>query len=308
MRERRQMATEWKFELVAGPFKGATEGPVWDGKNLLFSVPAENLILSYDPLRGAVGEFRKFTNRTKGLARSPDGLIYGCQAGSRRVVCFNPDGSTSPLAYRLADHFHNHPHDLAVDRKGRIWFTDPYDPIPAPGPQLHGPLDHASVLLLDRRVDRSWYLKRVTYDTRSPMAIALSRDEKFLYLSENGLAGETRELRAYPIDDDGSLGTYDLLHTFASDRRGPQRGVSGMCVDGDGNIIAAAGWEKGGPGAMIYVFAPSGRVIETHPMPQRPTKCAFGDANLATLYVTTEGGHLYRVRDCGRRGFSAAAN
>jgi hypothetical protein len=28
------MATEWKFELVAGPFKGATEGPVWDGKAL----------------------------------------------------------------------------------------------------------------------------------------------------------------------------------------------------------------------------------------------------------------------------------
>src|SRR5262245_66286603 len=97
---------DWQFERVAGPFKGATEGPVWNGTAILFSVPAENRILSFNPRDGSVAEFRRFTNRTKGLARSPDGLIYGCQAGSRRVVCYNPDGSTSPLAYRLDDHFH----------------------------------------------------------------------------------------------------------------------------------------------------------------------------------------------------------
>ena len=300
--------TDWKFEVVAGPFKGATEGPVWDGKKVLFSVPSENRILSYDPLSNAIAEFRRFTNRTKGLAFSSNGLLYGCQSGSRRVVCFNPEGSTSPLAYRLGDHFHNHPNDLIVDSKGRIWFTDPYDPIPAPGPQLHGPLDHASVLLLDRRVDRSWYLRRMTYDTSSPTGIALSRDEKVLYVSENGLGENQREVRAYPIDADGSLGAYTLLHTFGSDHRGPHRGVSGMCVDREGNIIACAGTEKSGPGAMIYVFAPSGRVIETHPMPERPTKCVFGDENLKTLYVTTEGSHLYRVRDCGRQGLPVAVS
>jgi gluconolactonase len=293
---------EWNFERVAGPVKGATEGPSWDGKRLLFSVPAENRILSYDPLSGAVAEFRRFTNRTTGLAFAPAGLLYGCQSGSRRVVCFNPDGSTSPLAYRLGDHFHNHPHDLVIDRKGRIWFTDPYDPIPAPGPQLHGPLEHASVLLLDRRVDRSWYLTRVTYDTRSPMAIALSRDEKILYVAESSLGEVKRELRAYPIHEDGSLGTYIVLHTFGSDQRGPHRGISGMCVDSEGNIIACAGWEKSGPGPMIYVFAASGRVIETSPMPEPPTNCAFGDGDLSALYVTTESGHLYQVRDCGRHG------
>ena len=301
------MAADWQFDLVAGPFKGATEGPAWDGKRILFSVPEENRILSYDPQNGAVTEFRKFTNRTKGLALSPDGSLYGCQSGSRRVLCFNRDGSASPLAYTLDDHFHNHPHDLTIDQKGRIWFTDPYDPIPAPGPQLHGPLEHASVLLLDRRVDRSWYLRRMTYDTRSPRGIALSHNEKTLYVSEHGLEEDERELRAYPIQEDGSLGTYHVLHTFGSDQRGPHRGVSGMCLDSEGNIVACAGWERSGPGPMIYVFAPSGRVIETHPAPERPTKCAFGDRDLNTLYVTTEGGHLYRVRDCGRRGVFRSA-
>jgi len=94
-----------------------------------------------------------------------------------------------------------------------------------------------------------------------------------------------------------------VLHTFGADHRGPQRGISGMCVDSDGNIIASAGSEKSGPGAMIYIFTSTGRVIETHPMADRPTKCAFGDVNLDALYVTSESGHLYRIRDCGRRGF-----
>ena len=55
---------------------------------------------------------------------------------------------------------------------------------------------------------------------------------------------------------------------------------------------------------MIYVFSPEGRVLETHPVPDAvPTNCAFGDTDLATLYVTTSEGHLYRVRNTGRQGW-----
>ena len=103
-------------------------------------------------------------------------------------------------------------------------------------------------------------------------------------------------MRSYPIHEDGSLGTYSVLHTFGADHRGPHRGISGMCVDRDGSIIACAGWEKSGPGAMIYLFAPSGRVVETQLMSERPTNCALGDSDRRTIYVTTEKGHLYRVR------------
>jgi sugar lactone lactonase YvrE len=47
----------------------------------------------------------------------------------------------------------------------------------------------------------------------------------------------------------------------------------------------------------------SGRVLETHPVPvDRPTNCIFGDAGLRTLYITTGGGHLYRVRNIERQG------
>ena len=47
---------------------------------------------------------------------------------------------------------------------------------------------------------------------------------------------------------------------------------------------------------MVYVFALSGRTLETHPvLVDWPTNCAFGGMGLDILYVTTHGGHLFRA-------------
>ena len=106
-----------------------------------------------------------------------------------------------------------------------------------------------------------------------------------------GRADEKRELRAYPVNDDGALGEYGVLHDF-----GAHRGIDGMVLDTGGNIIATAGYQAGGPGPMIYVFSPRGQVIESHPVPtDRPTNCSFAGPDLSTLYVTTIDGYLYRA-------------
>ncbi|MFQ5873149.1 MAG: SMP-30/gluconolactonase/LRE family protein, partial [Dehalococcoidia bacterium] len=102
---------EWNFELVAGPYGGTTEGPAWDGEALLFTFIPGSRLLRHDPRSGETTDFRRYTNRTNGLAFSADGQLYGCQSGSRRIVRFNADGSTSLLEYRLNGHFHNHPND-----------------------------------------------------------------------------------------------------------------------------------------------------------------------------------------------------
>jgi sugar lactone lactonase YvrE len=45
-------------------------------------------------------------------------------------------------------------------------------------------------------------------------------------------------------------------------------------------------------------------MLETHPVPvDRPTNGTFGGAALGTLYVTSGGGHLFSVRESGRRGW-----
>lgn len=304
------------FACVAGPFGGAAGGLVWDGAGMLFAVVGESRILRFDPRNGETSEFRRFTNRVNGLAAGPVGELYGAQEGSRRVVEFLRDGSLVETASKLAGEFHNFPADLIVDRKGRIWFADPYNPVRATGPQLFPPLPHASVLRLEREraygIFLPWVIQRVTFDTEAPRAVLLSCDETILYVAEGKADGPAnRELRAYPIRSDGSVGDYRLLHTFGSDRSGPHRGVEGMCLDEEGNLIACAGWRRAGPGPLIYAFSPSGTVLETWAFPEdEPVRCAFGDEDLSSLYVTTAKGQLFRARGLRkgyrRPGFSGA--
>lgn len=298
----------WTFEKVAGPYGGPLGGLAWDGTAMLFSAVQEERILRFDPAAAAVTEFRRYTGRTNGIAAGPDGIVYGCQEGGRRVVQFLPDGSAAVTALRLDGRPHNHPNDLVVDRRGRIWFTDPHSGTPAFGPKIFPPLDHASVLRLERDDRRSWALRRVTHDTAAPRAVLLAPDERTLYVAEGDAASPVRELRAYALGDDGRAGAYVVLHTFGADRRGAHRGIEGMCLDADGNIVACAGGRQAGPGPLIYVFSPAGAVLETHACPgDLPMRCAFGDAGLASLYVTTGGGELYRVRDSGRAGRAVRA-
>lgn len=290
----------WIFDLVAGPYKGRTGGLAWDGSAMLFSAVQEERILRFDPATGKVDDFRRYTGRTNGIVIGTDGAMYGAQEGGRRVIQFMPDGSTAPTADLLQGRHHNQPTDLTVDSRGRVWFNDPYNPIPPYGPPIFPFLDHASILRLERDERRVWGLTRITYDTQGPRALLLSADEKTLYVAEGDTDREGPcELRAYPVHGDGSVGPHRVLHAFAAG----QRGIEGMCLDDKGNIIACSGWKRSGPGPMVYVFSPSGAMLEMHPAPaDLPMRCAFGDRGLTSLYLTTGEGHLYRATTTGHSG------
>ena len=286
----------WNFELVAGPLGGTAEGPVWDGEAVLFTHIPESRIMRYDPKSGETTEYFTGVSNTNGLCFDGQGNLYGCQQGRRRIVRFEQDRQTiTSLPHQLDGMRHNNPNDLVVDKQGRVWFTDPYSGIGDSGPKE---LDHMSVLRLDPDANDQWELKRATYDVGRPNGVLISRDQKTLYVAQSDYAiDQPRQLRAYDINDDGSLGSYITLHTFGVDHRGAQRGVDGMTLDSEGNIVACAGYEEAGPGPMIYVFSPTGQVLETHALQvDRPTNCCFGDADMRTLYVTTGGGHLLRAR------------
>ena len=75
-----------------------------------------------------------------------------------------------------------------------------------------------------------------------PNGILVSQDQSTLYVAESGYAKcIARELRAYPIENDGSLDTYTTLFTWGEDAKGVHRGIDGMCLDRDGNIVATNG-------------------------------------------------------------------
>jgi gluconolactonase len=289
----------WTFEILAEPTAGLTEGPVWDGSGLLYTNIPNDRILRYDPSSGQISVWREGTNHANGLMLDSQGRLYGCEGGGRQMAYYPAGKETVVLCDNFQGKRLNSPNDLAVDSQGRIWFTDPrYGDF-----RDDMELDHESILRLEPQADGTWQCVRVTFDTTSPNGLLLSHDEKTLYVAQSKYGdGQKRELRAYPINPDGSVGQYQVLHNFY-----PHRGIDGMTLDIDGNIVATAGWEVSGPGGMIYVFAPNGRVLETHPLPcQRPTNCTFGGPDLTDLYVTSIDGHLLRAKT-DRRGKSVGA-
>jgi gluconolactonase len=290
----------WKFNKVGGSYQGAVGGLAWDGGGMLASVIDEGRIVRIDAKTGKAKDYRLYANKITGIAFGPDGLLYGAQDGGRRVIQFQPDGSANVTGLRLDGKIHNHPNDLVLDQQGRIWFADPYSPLYAFGPQIFPYLPHQSVLRIERDERRAWKIRRVTHDTVAPRAVLLSADEKTLYVADGGEKSATRELRAYPVNADGGVGRYTVLHSFGADHRGAHRGIEGLCLDSAGNIIACAGSRASGPGPLVYVFTPGGAILESHAVPgDSPMRCAFGEGE--SLYVSTGDGRVWRARNTGRK-------
>ena len=290
----------WNFELVAGPFKGRTGGLAWDGKGMLVSAVLEERVLRFDPATGKAENYRRWTGRVNGIAVAKDGSVFAAQEGGRRVIQFLNDGTAAPITEFLDGKRHNQPSDVAVDGKGRVWIADAYNMQPPYGPPTAPYLDHASVLRNDPFGPGQWRLSRMTHETLGPRSVLLSADEKTLYVADGDVErGDICQLFAYPILSSGSLGPVKTLLCFAA----MERGIEGMCLDSEGNIIACMGWQRSGCAPSIVVISPGGTIMETHPAPADvPMRCAFGGTDLASLYVTAGDGGLYRAKDIGRRG------
>ena len=286
----------WEFELLGEPYGGVSEGPVWLDGVLFYTQIQACRMMRFDPADGSLAVHRTDTNYANGLAPDAEGRILACEGGGRRVVRYEADGTATVLADMFEGKQLNMPNDVVTDPQGRVWFTDPFYEGAAGSfsyDRANMELDHESVYRLDPGVDGKWAIHRATFDTTRPNGLLFSLDHRTLYVAQSGRRpDEKRQLRAYPVQDDGSLGEGEVLHDF-----GGHRGIDGMRLDTGGNLIATAGWELGGPGPSIYVFSPSGEVLERHDVPaQRPTNCCFGGDDLDTLYVTTTDGHLLRTR------------
>jgi gluconolactonase len=286
----------WEWELLDGP-ETIAEGPAWDGEGLFYTAIARDEIRRFDPKTGTITTIYRDTGAANGLQFAPDGRLLACEGGRRAVAAYDITGNRTVLAEKFEGCRLNSPNDLALDAQGRIWFTDPrYG-----DDHSDRELDHDSVYRISPPASGSgsWTIERMTFDTTRPNGILLSSDERTLYVAQSDYTSTAvRQLRAYPVLGDGTLGRCRVLHDF-----GPHRGIDGMCFDTDGNIIATCGWEVSGPGPRVAVFAPDGAVLEEHPLPEgRPTNCAFGGPDLRTLFVTSITGHLYRVANAGRQG------
>lgn len=289
------MADTWTWEPIA-EHTVITEGPAWDGEGLRYTEIGADRVWRYTPADGRREIWRESTGGANGTVFDAAGRYYACEGRARRVVRYAAGQPTEVIADSYAGTPFNEPNDLAVDAAGRIWFSDPnYGERPRAQPR-------ESVYRADPAASggaaSGWTVTEVTTNTNRPNGVLLSADQSVLYVAESPRRlDKRRQLRAYPIRTDGSLGDYTLLHDF-----GHGRGVDGMCRAAGGLIVATAGHRERGPGPAVYVFDAQGLPVSTHRTPaDRPTNCTFGGADLTDLYVTFFGGELYRVADSGLR-------
>ncbi|PUA17368.1 SMP-30/gluconolactonase/LRE family protein [Glaciimonas sp. PCH181] len=109
--------------------------------------------------------------------------------------------------------------------------------------------------------------------------LAFSPDQRWLYHSDTPNFVIYRH--AYDAAS-GTLGDKEVWVRFtptAEDRGRPD----GAAMDSEGYY-----WSALYEGGRIVRISPAGEVVETYPLPVRcPTMCAFGGADLQTLYVTS---------------------
>jgi gluconolactonase len=288
----------WKWEQIAS-HANLTEGPIWDGSALLYNECAANTTYRWDPKTGESSVWRSNTGAANGMVFDRTGELWVCEGDAHRVTKLNkedPNADPQVIASAFGGKTLNWPNDLAVTSNSRVYFSDPnYTREP-------NNLPHESVYMAEHSFGGAWSVTRVTFDTARPNGVLLSRDEKTLYVADSPHAsGVKRQLKAYPILENGTLGAPSQLFSF-----GENRGIDGMTLTTDGLIVATAGSPDSGPGSMIYVFEPSGLVRSTHRTPaESPTNCTFGGGSLGDLYVTFATGFVYKVTGTGLTGHLA---
>lgn len=257
-----------------------TEGPAMGPGGHIYFSDIGNRIMKFDPSSGKTTEYRKPSGRSNGLIFDAEGRLIACEGantgGKRRISITMKEGKVKTLADNWKGKRFNSPNDLTIDRKGRVYFTDP---------RYVG--DEKREIDTERvyRVDPDGKVIQIIKDVQKPNGIVLSPEMRTLYLADNNPKGN-RHLLAFPLNPDGTVGKKKILHDF-----GEGRGIDGMTIDIKGNIYATAGRDKKGG---VYVFNPSGKLLTFIPTPETPSNCTFGGKDRKTLYITA-GVSLYRI-------------
>lgn len=267
-----------------------TEGPVWTDDGLLFSDPNANTIYKYSKAGklsifreqsgysgSDIGEYRQ--PGSNGITLDPGGNIIFNQHGNRRVVRLNSDGSETVLADRFEGKRLNSPNDLVYRSDGTLFFTDPNFGLPKFGDDPRKEAPFTGVYSLHQGK-----LKLLTKEFNGPNGIALSPDEKYLYVGNWDDARKV--IYRYEIDQDGTVKPGTLFYDLTSFKG--EDGIDGIKVDRMGNLYVS------GPGGL-QIFSSEARHLGTIITPQHVHNMAWGDDDGKTLYLAARTG-LYKIR------------
>jgi gluconolactonase len=305
-----------KLELLftrSAPITGGlTEGPAAapDGCIYFSDIPVgkdQGLIMRYDPRTGKTTVFAANSFKSNGLKFDAKGFLIVCEGadfGGRAVSRWDlKTGKRTVIVDRYRGKRFNAPNDLVLDRKGRIYFTDPRYLGDEPRE-----LKYRAVYRVDGDGKN---LVEVTHHVEKPNGIALSPDGKVLYVADhnNGtdkiVEGGPRpkpgamKVYAFPLGADGLVkGERRTIYDF-----GAEAGCDGMTVDVKGNLYLTSRSLKR-PGVLVIdpsskelAFIPTGKPQPGAKVPVGlPSNVTFGVGKESKVLYVTVDKSLYRIR------------
>ncbi len=252
-----------KPQLISNQFS-FTEGPAVDKKgNVFFTDQPNNKIWKYDT-DGKLSVFMDKAGRSNGTYFDKKGNLITCADEHNEIWSISPDKKVTVLLKNHNGHVFNGPNDLWIDKKGGMYFTDPYFQRDywerkSPDPQIGGeklyylPKGKSEAILVDPAI-------------KKPNGLIGTPDNKYLYVSDMG----NRAIVRYDINADGSLTNKKEFAKDLSD---------GMTIDNQGNVYLA--------GRGVTVYNPEGKKIEQIEVPAKWTaNVCFGGKNMDTLFIT----------------------
>jgi len=262
------------------------EGPAWDRQRhcLYFTdVPANRAYrwrpgheveVWLDPSGIPVDQAEGFREPgANGLWMREDGNLLACVHGSRALEILDPDSlSRTRLVSEFQGQRFNSPNDLVEAADGSIYFTDP--PYGLEGLDA-SPLKEMVVNGVYRRAPDG-RVERLISDMSFPNGIALSPDERCLYVAQSD--PQSPVIRCLDLDPDGHV-VSDQRFYDASGLDGPGL-PDGMAVDDRGHVFAT------GPGGVL-VLAPDGTLLGRVLTGRGTANCAFGEDG-RTLFLTAQ--------------------
>ena len=310
------IAPDAKLETVATGF-GFSDGPVWvrgrDGAegyllavsiigNVIYKVTAAGKVSVFLDRAGYSGNDFAHTGKLALIARAHviligpnctgvdrQGRLIWCAGQDRALMRLEKDGTRTVLASGFEGKRFNGPNDVAIARDGTIYFSDS-------DVGLRGGI-HGGLAQMPDSVWR-WKDGAVTLAVSreqlgaEPNGIALSPDDKYLYLSA-GTGSPDPKMMRFPVKADGSVGPGEpFTHG---------RGIGdGMKTDRGGNI-----YSTDGPLGIVRITSATGRSLGLLHLPTRgdaepqKTICAsalaFGGDDAKTLYITACD-YIYAIR------------
>jgi sugar lactone lactonase YvrE len=246
---------EWR---VVAEGLGFAEGPVWhpDGSLLFSDIPNSRIHRVRD---GELSTYREPSGQSNGLTLDRQMRLLACEHENRRV-----SRERSRALEAIATHHEgkrlNSPNDIIVRGDGRIFFTDP--PYGIEEAQRELPFNGVFT------VDTSGALSLLIADFDRPNGLALSPDERTLYIADTA----RHHVRAFDVAGDGTLSNDRLFAEMREEGR-----PDGMKLDREGRLYVCAG--------TVQVFAADGAPLGVIDCPQSPANCTWGEDG-STFFIT----------------------